>query len=69
MSPEFMFQSENPSNSSYADILQLWPQARGELLGFALALSRKNAEITAKQLHMAVQLADQRFAQLKEGKT
>jgi hypothetical protein len=37
----------------------LWPQARGELLGFANALERGNSGITAAQIRMAVNLADE----------
>jgi hypothetical protein len=37
----------------------MWPQARGELLGFANALERGNSGITAAQIRMAVQLADE----------
>ena len=38
-------------------VVEMWPQARGELLGFSRALDR-NAGITASQLRMAIWLAD-----------
>jgi hypothetical protein len=38
------------------DVKRLWPQARLELLGFALHLDT-NAAITAAQLRMALRLA------------
>jgi hypothetical protein len=37
----------------------LWPQARGELWAYAHALERGGAGLTAAQLRMAVQLADE----------
>jgi len=45
----------------------LWPQARRELLGFAVVLERRRAPITAQQIRMAVQLAQRRFAELSPG--
>jgi hypothetical protein len=46
-------------------IRAMWPQACGELRGFAKALSR-NSGITAAQLRMAIQLAEEAFNNLKE---
>jgi hypothetical protein len=37
---------------------QAWARAKGELLGFARALDRDNAGITAHQMRMAVARAD-----------
>lgn len=42
-----------------AEVAKLWPQARQELLSFAMHLEHSGAGITAKQITMAVQLADQ----------
>lgn len=38
--------------------IELWEQARGELRGFANALERGLAGLTAAQLRMAITLAD-----------
>ena len=38
--------------------LDMWRQARGELLGFALHLERNQSGLTANQIRMAVKLAD-----------
>lgn len=46
------------------EILEMWPQAKGELQGFQRHLER-NAGITASQLGMALQLADEEFSRLK----
>jgi hypothetical protein len=46
-------------------IREMWPQACGELRGFAKALS-KDSGITAAQLRMAIQLAEEAFYNLKE---
>jgi hypothetical protein len=43
------------------ELLRLWPQARYELLAYARWLGRHNAEITASQIRLAVQLADTGF--------
>jgi len=40
----------------------LWPQAAGELLGFANALDRGNVGLTAAQIRLAVKLANERCA-------
>lgn len=45
-------------------IKELWPQAAGELRGFARALASKNAGITAAQLRMAIQLAEERYKEI-----
>ncbi len=44
-------------------ILLMWPQAAGELAAFQRALEQR-AGLTASQLRMAIQLAQERFAQL-----
>jgi hypothetical protein len=41
-----------------AEARALWPQARYELLAYARWLGRHNAELTARQMRLAVQLAD-----------
>ncbi|HEY4489865.1 MAG TPA: hypothetical protein VJC12_01250 [Candidatus Paceibacterota bacterium] len=46
------------------EILQLWPQAAGELRGFQTHLERK-AGITASQLAMALQLAEKEFLRIQ----
>lgn len=43
-------------------IRDMWPQAAGELRGFAQALERGPAKITAMQLRMAIELAEQAYA-------
>ena len=45
------------------EILDMWPQAKGELQGFQKHLER-NAGITAAQLGMAIQLADEEYKRL-----
>lgn len=45
-------------------ILEMWPQAKGELRGFQRHLERKSG-ITANQLGMALQLAEAEFERLK----
>ncbi|MEK7193313.1 MAG: hypothetical protein AAB652_00820 [Patescibacteria group bacterium] len=45
-------------------ILELWPQAEGELRGFERGLKTKSA-ITAFQLDMALQLADKEYQRLR----
>lgn len=45
-------------------VKEMWPQAKSELLGFANALERGSAGITASQLRMAVQLAQKRFEEM-----
>jgi len=47
------------------DILEMWPQAAGELRGFQRHLER-NAGITAAQLDMALNLAQAEFERLKK---
>lgn len=44
---------------SDADIKKLWSSARGELLDFASHLERRDADITAGQMRMAISLADE----------
>jgi hypothetical protein len=55
----------NDKEYTNEQIRAMWPQARGELSGFAKALM-KNSGITAAQLRMAIQLADEAFNKLKE---
>lgn len=69
MQVDEMHQHDNPQQFTDAQIQQMWPQARGELLGFALALDRKEASITASQLRMAVQMADAHSFWLSNGAT
>ena len=47
------------------EILEMWPQAAGELLGFRRALEA-NSGLTAAQLGMALQLANAEFKRLKK---
>ncbi len=47
------------------EILKMWPQAAGELRGFQRALEAK-AGLTAAQLGIALQLAEEEFKRLKE---
>ena len=63
MSPEDMF-STDPAKNEWTDeqILSMWPQAKGELGGFAYALARGGSGITAAQLRMAVVLADEAYS-------
>lgn len=63
MKPEDMFAEPNKEKLlTNKKVSELWPQARGELSGFANALARSNAGITAAQLRMAIQLADEAYA-------
>ncbi len=57
MTPDDMTGGEAVSLPSAADIKLLWPQARGELLGFARHLAGRSP-ITASQMQMAVAMAD-----------
>jgi hypothetical protein len=66
MKIEDIYQEKNDSQWTEDQIKSLWPQARGELLGFANHLARTNAKITAEQLKMAVFLADRSNEILKE---
>lgn len=50
------------------EILQMWPQTAGELRGLRNHFMRRNAGITASQLTMALQLAEEEYKRLKEGK-
>lgn len=52
--------SSEPSLKLYSpeEMERMWPQAAGELRGYANALNRGNAGITAAQMRMAVQMAD-----------
>ena len=47
------------------EVLEMWPQAKGELQGFQRHLER-NAGITASQLGMALQLANVEFSRLND---
>lgn len=53
---------------SEEEILEMWPQAEGELRGLCNHFTRTNAGITASQLKMALQLAKAEFQRLKEEK-
>jgi hypothetical protein len=55
-----------PTAPEFTDeqIKYLWPQAYGELQGFANAIGRGPAKITASQLRMAIQLAQRAFTAL-----
>lgn len=46
------------------EIIKLWPQARGELLGFAQHLESRKAKITADQIRLAVLLGDREYQRL-----
>ena len=61
MNLDDMFAEPKVTKLSDDDISKLWPQARGELSGFANALDKRGAGITAAQLRMAVQLADEAY--------
>lgn len=54
-----------PENWTPQDVRRMWPQAAGELRGFANHLARGQAGLTAAQIRMAIQLADERFKQLE----
>ncbi len=59
MDPNDMFADDDVSKAYSVDQMkEMWPQAKGELLGFARALARGDSVITAAQLRMAVQMAD-----------
>ena len=47
------------------EILEMWPQAAGELRGFQRHLEARRAGITADQLGMALQLASVEFQRLQ----
>jgi 1,2-phenylacetyl-CoA epoxidase PaaB subunit len=49
------------------EVSELWPQAEGELRGYAQAPRQNRAGITASQLEMALQLAGKEFERLREG--
>lgn len=51
---------------SREDILKLWPQGKQELLQFAKALHNSKSQITAGQIMMAIQLAEQAFLQIEQ---
>ncbi len=42
----------------------MWPQAAGELRGFANALERGKSGLTAAQLRMAIQMAEELYKTL-----
>lgn len=50
------------------EILEMWPQAAGELHGLLNHFLRTNARITASQLGMALQLAEEEYKRLREEK-
>lgn len=58
---------ESPHVEEYTDeqIHRMWPQAEGELNGFANALRNKSG-LTAAQLRMALQMARREFKRLEE---
>lgn len=58
MTPDEMFQTAAGDLPPPDDVRLLWPQARGELLGFARHLSH-TSPITASQLQLAVRMADE----------
>jgi hypothetical protein len=64
MKPDEMCQEENPVEFPPKEVKLLWPSSRGELLGFASALERGKSGITAAQIRLAVQLADETFRNL-----
>ncbi len=65
MNPNDMFQTENPKTFTREFVLEAWEQGRGELLGFANALDRGQSGITASQLRMAIQLADEEYKRMR----
>jgi len=50
---------------SKEEVLRTWPQAEAELRSFMRALQRRNMNITAAQIGMALQLAIVEFERLK----
>lgn len=61
MIPAYMFHDDNSQGHSlaeHASATEDWPQARGELLGFAMHMERKGQTITAMQLRVAIEYAD-----------
>lgn len=60
---EIMRSEDQSAKEALADDrrLHLWPQAARELGGFALHLERNGAGITALQLRMAIQLANEAY--------
>lgn len=62
--------STNPGPIHYTEdqMKEMWPQAAGELRGFANALDRDKAGITAAQIRMAVQMANLYLASIMEKK-
>jgi hypothetical protein len=53
-----------PKTWTKQDIMRLWPQAHGELSSLQRHLEHKSG-LTAAQLGMALQLASERFEQLR----
>lgn len=52
------------------DIIKLWPQARGELVGFSRYLEdRGKAKITADQIRLAVLMSDREYQRLTTATT
>jgi hypothetical protein len=67
MKPDEMFDaSSSGPPPTLEQVRLLWPQARGELMGYARALERSGAGITAAQLRMALAMADA-YAQAQRG--
>jgi hypothetical protein len=64
MRPDEMFQKDNPDKVSDEECRTQWEQARGELLGLALHLERTQGQITARQIRMAVQMADEMWPKI-----
>jgi hypothetical protein len=53
---------------SDGEIMRLWPQAEGELIGLADHFEKKGASITALQIRLALQLAKERFRTIETRK-
>jgi hypothetical protein len=70
LTPADVCGQEAPKKPLYseAQLLRMWPQAAGELRGYASVLERGNAGMTAAQMRMAVQLGEQSWKRLTLGK-
>jgi hypothetical protein len=55
--------STNLASLSDERLRFLWPQAAGELRGFAIALARGDSGLTAAQLRLAIEMADEYYRQ------
>jgi hypothetical protein len=53
--------STNLASLSDERLRLLWPQAAGELRGFAIALERGSSGLTAAQLRLAIEMADEYY--------